>query len=237
LIEGSAYPVANVIFTIGTAGALLAQATKLAAFSISNLEVRFTTDHKMDDGRFANNGWLQECPDPITKISWENAILISPRLAQELNIYPRGSLLQVARVEADTDAAGKEQTPIAEVTVGGRKIRGPVHIQPGLSNYTLILPLGYGRTQAGHIGTNAGFSAYPLRTTEAMHLAGGATIKLTDELVLLANTQLHWSMEGRDLVREANKEEYDKNPAYVKEIGMEAETPSNLGEVGEKMSL
>jgi len=78
------------------------------------------------------------------------------------------------------------------------QIRGPLHIQPGLANYTVILPLGYGRTVVGHVGKNMGFNAYPLRTTGAMNIATGATLTLTGERRLLANTQSHWSMEGRD---------------------------------------
>ena len=239
LLAGSAYPKVEVRYDINGAGALFASLPKVEALSAKNLEVRYTTDHKMDDGRFANNGWLQECPDPVTKISWDNAILISPRLARELGIYPVGSLLQIARVEADADAAGKEDAHIGEVTVGGRKIRGPLHIQPGLSNFTLVLPLGYGRTVSGRVGKNAGFSAYPLRTSEAPGFATGATLVLTGERMLLANTQAHWSMEGRDIVREANydgPESYREKPDYVKEVGMESETPSTIGEVGEAMT-
>ncbi len=239
LVEGSAYAKVAVSYDASGASSLFKSAPKFEALSAGKLEVRFVTDHKMDDGRFANNGWLQEVPDPVTKISWDNAILISPRLAQELGIYPKGSLLQIARVENDADAAGKENAHIAEITLGGRKIRGPLHIQPGLSNYTLILPLGYGRTVSGRVGKDAGFSAYPLRTSEAPYFATGATITLTGERMLLASTQVHWSMEGRDIVREANyegPESYAENPAFVKEVGMEAETPSVLGEVGEAMT-
>ncbi len=160
VLANSTYPIATVNYNAGTAARLFASAPKPAALSPQNLEVRFVTDHKLDDGRFANNGWLQECPDPITKISWDNAILISPRLARELGVSPKGSLLQVARVEeGELDSAGKENAAIAEVTVGGRKIRGPLHIQPGLSNFTIVLPLGYGRTRAGHVGSKAGFDA------------------------------------------------------------------------------
>ncbi len=237
LLEGSAYPKVTAAFNAAGAKGLLDSTAKVEALSGKNLEVRFIFDHKMDDGRFANNGWLQECPDPITKISWDNAILVSPRFARELGVYPHGSLLQVARVEeGDADAAGKENAHIAEVTIGGRTVRGPVHIQPGLATYTIVLPLGYGRTGTGHVGRNAGFNAYPARTTKAPYFTTGATIKLTGERMLMANVQAHWSMEGRDLVREANLEEYRENPAYVKEIGMEAETPTVLGEEGEKMT-
>src|ERR1019366_4968861 len=97
--------------------------------SAGALEVRFVADATVDDGRFANNGWLQECPDPITKISWENAILISPRLAREIGVYPQGSFLQIARIEGvESDPMGRENSHVAEITVAGRKIRGPIHV-------------------------------------------------------------------------------------------------------------
>ncbi len=239
VLADSAYPVVSVNFNSATAASALGHAPKPAASSKDNLEVRFVPELIMDDGRFANNGWLQECPDPITKLCWDNAIQISPRLARELNVYPHGALLQVARVEESDATRGMENAHVAELTVGGRKIRGPLHIQPGLATYTVIVPIGYGRTVAGHIGKNAGFSAYPLRTSDSMNLATGATLVLTGERMLLVNTQSHRSMEGRDLVREANyegAESYRENPGFVKEVGMEAETPSTIGEVGNAMT-
>jgi molybdopterin-containing oxidoreductase family iron-sulfur binding subunit len=236
LLEGSAYPVANVNFSIRSAGALLAKAQPVAIVAPDRLEVRFTADHKVDDGRFANNGWLQECPDPITKLAWDNAILVSPRLGKELGIAPKGSKLQVARVETAEFVRGRESAPIGEVTVNGRKVRGPLHIQPGLSNYTIVLPLGYGRSASGRVGQGTGFNAYVVRTSEASGFATGATLVLTGERYQMANTQEHWSMEGRDIVREANLDEFRADPAYVAKVGLESHSPSILGEEGEKMS-
>ena len=236
LLDGSAYATTSVTLNSDPLAGLSGSA-KLETLSKTNLEVRFVTDHKMDDGRFANNGWLQECPDPITKISWDNAILVSPRLGKELGIDPKGALIQVARKEENEFEIGKEKSHVFELTLDGRKIRGPVHIQPGLSNYTVVVALGYGRTKSGHIGTSAGFSAYGVRTTGAMHFTTGATLTDTGARALLANMQEHWSMEGRDLVREANTEEFIENPAYVRGIGMESHTPAVYGEEGSKMSL
>jgi hypothetical protein len=194
--------------TSRVSNACFREAKPLVNLSAGNLEVRFVADHKLDDGRFANNGWLQECPDPITKISWDNAILVSPRLGKELGIDPKGSLIPGgASRRRPSFVRGKENARVFELTVGGRKIRGPVHIQPGLANYTVVCPLGYGRTAAGHVGNGAGFNAYPLRTSAAMHeLATGGKLTDTGTRALLANTQEHWSMEGRDIVREANYE-------------------------------
>jgi MoCo/4Fe-4S cofactor protein with predicted Tat translocation signal len=239
LLEGSAYPVASVTFNVQGVGALFANAPKAAALAKGNLEVRFVRDHKVDDGRFANNGWLQECPDPITKISWDNVIMISPKLAKEFGIEPKGSLIQVARKEENDFSIGKENARIFELKIGGGKsISGPVHIQPGLSDYTVIVPLGYGRSVKHlRVANGAGFSAAPLRTTAAMHFATGATLTDTGKRQLLANVQEHWSMEGRDIVREANVDEYNANPAFVNGIGMESHSPPIYGAEGGKLSL
>ncbi len=237
LLQDSAYPAAQVSYNGRNAAALLRNAPKLVAVDDNNLEVRFVIDHKVDDGRFANNGWLQEVSHPITKISWDNAILMSPKLAKKLDIYPKGALLQVARIEeGEVDSLAREQAHVIEIEVNGRKIRGPVHIQPGLANYTLVVALGYGRTHSGTVGQNTGFNAYVARTSDTLHVATGATVHKTDERYALCNTQEHWSMEGRDLVREANYDEYRENPGFVREVGMESETPSTIGLVGEKMT-
>ncbi len=198
--------------------------------SASNLEVRFTADHKMDDGRFANNGWLQECPDPITKIAWDNAILISPKLAKELGVHPAGSAIQIARIETAGFEQGKEIAFLGELTLNGRTVRGPLHIQPGLANYTVVLPLGYGRSGAGHVGKGAGHNFYPLRTMADRHFATGGRLVATKQTYTIANTQEHWSMEGRDIIREANLDEYQSNPAFVDSFGMESHSPTIRGE-------
>ncbi|MBL9202040.1 MAG: TAT-variant-translocated molybdopterin oxidoreductase [Opitutaceae bacterium] len=239
LLARSAPRPVTVRFNFGGVKQLLGSPKPAVQLSAGNLEVRFVADHRVDDGRYANNGWLQECPDPITKISWDNAILISPRLARDLGVKHSGSMIQVARAEEAEFTMGKENAPVFELTVGNRKVRGPVHIQPGLANYTVIVPLGYGRTVTGNVGKGAGFNAYLARASDGLHTATGATLTATGERRLLANTQEHWSMEGRDIIREANFEganSYQENPAYVNTIGMESHAPSNIGKVGEKMT-
>ena len=240
LLANSAYPTVTVRYSFANVASLFANAPRFQALSSQNLEVRFIADYKLDDGRFSNNGWLQELPDPITKISWDNAILVSPRLGKELGIEPKGSVLQVARKEENEFEIGKENAPIFELTVNGRTVRGPVHIQPGLSNYTVVVALGYGRTASGSVGNRAGFNAYALRTSTAPHFVTGGSLKNTGSRMLLANTQEHWSMEGRDIIREANalgENSYYENPGYVKSVGMESHSPSILGEhTGEKMT-
>lgn len=229
ILAGSAYPVAKVKLNSVSLRSSLNAVPAPVELSKDNLEVRFVSDYKVDDGRFANNGWLQECPDPITKLAWDNAILVSPRLAKELGIVPGGSMLQVARMETAQFKQGKEQAFIGEVTLDGRTVRGPLHIQPGLSNFTLVLPLGYGRSASGRVGRGTGHNFYPLRAVGALTIATGAKLTVTTERYSLANTQEHWSMEGRDIVRESNLNDFVKEPGWVDSFGTESHAPANLG--------
>jgi molybdopterin-containing oxidoreductase family iron-sulfur binding subunit len=226
VLEGSASKPVHARYNAAPLDSYLAALHAPPEVSSKRIEVRFVADARVDDGRFINNGWLQECPDPITKISWDNAIQISPRLARELGIdSPADGLKQVARKDLAEFDKGRENAHLLELTVNGRKITGPAHIQPGLANYTVIVPLGYGRTRTGRVGEGTGFNAYPAREAAALHFATGASVALTGRKMFLADSQWHWSMEGRDLVREGNLGEYEENPAFAKEIGLEAESP------------
>jgi len=195
-----------------------------------NLEVVFAVDACVDDGRFVNNGWLQECPDPMTKMTWDNAIYVSPRLGDELDIVSPDSLLQITRKNPNLVRDGRSFAPVAKVTVGGREIVGGVQILPGLDNYSIVLPLGYGRTKTGRIGTNSGYSAYEVRTSDTTSFASGAKLELTGDVIQLANTQEHWSMEGRAIIRESNIDDYASDPHWVDKMGMESHSPPILGE-------
>jgi molybdopterin-containing oxidoreductase family iron-sulfur binding subunit len=229
VLEGTAFKPVRGRYNPNAVRVFLAKPAAVPAFSKDSLEVRFVADLRMDDGRFINNGWLQECPDPITKISWDNAIQISPRLAKELGIdSPGEGLRQVARKDLAAFDKGRENAHIVELTIGSRKISGPAHIQPGLANYTVIVPLGYGRTKTGRVGEGTGFDAYAGRESNAPFIATDATLRVTGKRMFLADTQWHWSMEGRDLVREGNLGEYQENPGFARETGLEAEEPNPL---------
>jgi molybdopterin-containing oxidoreductase family iron-sulfur binding subunit len=166
----------------------------VTAPSANNLEVVFFRDSKVDDGRYANNGWMQELPDPVTKMTWDNAVLISRKTARELGV-------------ANGD--------IVEISLNGKSVKGPIWTQPGMADYSLGLALGYGRERAGRVGTGVGFNAYKIFSGK--YIETGATIKKTGETHVLACTQHHWSMEGRPAVREANLEEFLKEPDFAQE--------------------
>jgi MoCo/4Fe-4S cofactor protein with predicted Tat translocation signal len=166
-----------------------------------NLEIVFHRDYSLDDGRYGNNGWLQELPDPITKMVWDNAVLVSRKTAAELKV---------------------QNEDLVEIALGQRKITGPIWIQPGLADYTLGLALGYGRAKAGRVGQGAGFNAYPLRTAAAQNIAAGATLRPLGKSYPLSCTQSHWSLEGRPVIREVNLEQYRQQPDFAKRMGEEA---------------
>ncbi len=151
------------------------------------LEVLFRLDATVYDGRFANNGWLQETPKPITKLTWDNAALVSPTTAEH---------------------EGLSSGDIVELSADGRSVQLPVWITPGHVDDAVTVTLGYGRRRTGRVGTETGFDVYPLRTGDAMWTLPGATIDPTGAHYPLASTQLHHSMEGRDLVRVGTYQQY-----------------------------
>ncbi|MGP8052966.1 MAG: TAT-variant-translocated molybdopterin oxidoreductase [Limisphaerales bacterium] len=168
---------------------------KMKAADKDNLEVIFYRDAKMDDGRYANNGWMQELPDPVTKLTWDNAVLVSRKTAREL---------------------GVKNGDVVEITLNGRSVKGPIWTQSGMADYSLGLALGYGRERAGRVGTGVGFNAYKIFSGK--YIETGATVRKTGETYELATTQHHWSMEGRPAVREANLDVFSKDPDFANEM-------------------
>ncbi len=169
----------------GTAGAPVVAAVDLGAVAAAvqalppaaaGLEACFAPDDKLLDGRFADNAWLQELPHPISKLTWDNAALLSPATAARLGL-------------ADGD--------LVELSLRGRTVVGAVLIQPGHADESVTLPLGYGRAVVGAAGQGAGFSAGALRTAAAPWIDGGLALKRTGKRYELARTQEHFSMEGR----------------------------------------
>jgi Fe-S-cluster-containing dehydrogenase component len=196
----SAYPALEAQVNPAALTQSLSSLPPASAPSAERLEVVFHRDHSVDDGRYCNNGWLQELPDPITKITWDNAIQISRKTA-------------VGR--------GLKSGDVVEVVAAGAKVRGPIWIQPGLADNSLVMALGYGRSQAGRVGKGTGFDAFGLRTSQAPYIASGATLTKTGQSYPLSCTQDHWSMEGRPIVREVSVTQYQKHPDFAKRMNVE----------------
>lgn len=150
----------------------------------------------LGEGRQSNNPWLQELPDSVTKICWDNYASVSPAQAKENN-WNDGDVLRLGKVEL------------------------PVHIQPGQAYGTIGVALGYGRTNCGKAGDGVGVNAWPLLTSEngnIVHCTRLDQIEKTAKTYLFAQTQTHHSMEGRALVREAVLDDFKKNPAAGNEL-------------------
>ena len=207
----------------------------------------------IDDGRYANNGWLQELPDPVTKLTWDNAVYLSPKTATTLGVNimpPNGNPGDVV----DTDIAPRttDSSPLSYFAVDpmtaypmvkittpdGRTMELPILIAPGQHDQTLTISLGWGRTAPRlteeartnvtaplRVADGAGFNAYQLRTTSTPGFVTGVKIEKLDKTYPLAVTQEHNSMEGRGIVREASLEKFHADPTFVQEIGIDQDTP------------
>jgi molybdopterin-containing oxidoreductase family iron-sulfur binding subunit len=178
-------------------------------------EVVFAPCPKVDDGRYNNNGWLQEIPDPITKLTWDNAAQISPATARKLGI----DLVSLTGKYA-----------MVEIQLEKRSLKIPAIVAPGHAEGSVTVPLGYGRTVVGRVGQGTGFNAYPLRTSSEPYFAVGATLRVTGEEFDLALTQEHFALEGRggDLTREGTVSEYKAKPDFSKTMGMDSHIPPNV---------
>ncbi len=174
----------------------VAAATKALA-PAAGFEVVFHPDNHAYDGRFANNGWLMELPDPLTKLTWGNGALLSPATAKELGVKE-----------------GEQLT----VTVEGASVTLPVVIAPGHADKSIGVPLGLGRKKAGRVGDEVGVDTYPLFKSTTTGRYATATVARVATPVVIARTQEHFAMEGRPLVREGTQATYDANPNFAKEM-------------------
>ena len=162
--------------------------------SVDELEIVFRPDPTIWDGRYANNGWLQELPKSITTLTWENAALVSPALAKRLSL---------------------ENNQVIQLEFRSTIVEAPVWITPGQADDSVTVHLGYGRTKAGRVGTGIGFNANLLRRSDALWFSDGLKIAPTTKRHKLAITQHHHNMQGRDLVRSATFGEFQKTPDFA----------------------
>jgi molybdopterin-containing oxidoreductase family iron-sulfur binding subunit len=160
------------------------------------LEIVFRPDPSVFDGRFANNGWLQELPKPNSKLTWDNAALVSPKTAQALGV-------------ANED--------LVELRYRGRRVTAPAWVVPGQAPDSVAVYLGYGRTGAGGVGNGTGFNAYAIRTSHALWASHGLEIAKTGQRYQLATTQNQQAMEGREIVRAATLQEFRAKPDFARE--------------------
>ncbi len=185
------------------------EATSAPGGQPQDLEIVFRPDPTVLDGRFANNGWLQETPKPVTRITWDNAAMMSPVTASQ---------------------HGLAQDDYVTLRAGGRELKAGIFLVPGHAENSVTLHLGYGRRRAGNVGTGPGFNAYFLRTSVAPWIAAGLQIEKTGDTYYFASVQHQYTIdfEGhpaddesvnafrRDLVQVATIDEFQKNPNFAK---------------------
>lgn len=202
-------------FQFGAARSFLEERLKPAPSLGENaLEVVIVPSYAVDDGRYANNGWMQEFPDPVTKLTWGNAILVSPTTAKALGL----------RSYMDR---GIQTSDMVRLMVNGVTIEGPILVAPGHADFSLTIPAGYG-ANLGRVSQEGGFSVYPVRKDLCCLTYAGVSLEKVGRLAKLAITQEHQSMEGRFLVREAPLAEFNRNPEFVNTMGIDAHAPKNF---------
>ncbi len=239
---GSSYDAALPVSGSNAAADIAAAAA--AAPTADSLEIIFATDASIYDGRFIDNAWLQEAPDPISKITWDNAALIAPKTAQALGIYddiidpqPTSKFLGIEGTYADVGPDGEGQnrkSPLITIELNGEKIQIAVLVSFGQAENTIILPVGYGQgydkdnergiapknaSHVGHVGVNTGFDVYPLRSAQNRYFATGATCKLYKPRAYpVALTQEHHAMYGRALAREISTKTDKKRGSFANQL-------------------
>jgi len=164
------------------------------ASAASGLEIVFRPDPSIGDGALSNNAWLQEMPKPQNKMTWDNAVWISPKSAEHY---------------------GVTTGDVIEIAFQGRKVNGPVWILPGHADESLTVHLGYGRTRAGKVANGIGFNAYALRVSSAVWQGSGAAFTRKSGGYPFATTQHTQTMEERDPFRAATFAEYHQNPGFA----------------------
>jgi molybdopterin-containing oxidoreductase family iron-sulfur binding subunit len=165
-----------------------------------SIEINFRRDPCIYDGQFSNNGWLQELPNPMSKMTWDNPVLIGPAMAARM---------------------GLKTEDLVTLELNGKKVTAPIWIQAGHPDNSVTVYLGYGRRRAGRAGTGAGFDMYPLRSSTTPWFTTGVKVTKAGGTYKLASTQGYQTMDtpvgARPQVRSASLEEYRKEPDFAKE--------------------
>jgi molybdopterin-containing oxidoreductase family iron-sulfur binding subunit len=164
-----------------------------AAADTSGYEISFHADPYILDGRFANNAWLQELPRPISRLTWDNAVIVSPKTAEQLGV-------------SDKDRVA--------IDFNGHSAWGAIWRVPGQPDGSIALSLGYGRRRSGRAGNGAGFDVYPLRAAANPYFGQGAKVRNLGEKFELAAVQTHFTMEGRRPVHTGSLDELKQDPYF-----------------------
>jgi len=216
-LKGSTSAKAAATPNVAVVAEFIAKAKAAAAPTDEALEVVLAPDASVFDGRYINNAWLQEAPDPVTKLTWENAAWIGSVTFRRL---------------------GLKDGQHVKISVGGAEIEIPAIEAPGHVTNSITLPLGYGQKGVGEVGSDRGVNAYALRKQPGIFVLGGAKIEVLPAMAELAITQEQNTMVGRAVYREGTLETFNKDTHFAQKTGMDAHIPENIsfykGQVGVK---
>ena len=207
--SGTQWPVVNPAFNQETALAALktSGSTSPSGDLSGEFEVVFLRSSSVDDGRYAGNSWLQETPDFVTKLVWDNAALLSP---------------------ADARMLGVKDGDFVKITAGNRSVQAAALVAPGHADKSVSIALGYGRQGNSHVMEKVGFDAYPLRSSGLGFRRGVKVEALPCAPYVFARTQEHQNMEGRDIAREGTLETFKKSPGFASEMDGEQLKPVSI---------
>lgn len=177
----------------------------------TTVEVMIRPDPTVWDGRYANNGWLQELPKPFSKATWDNVAFMNPETAEKLNIPLDNAFSILPKL---SESQGVKPSPVIELSINGQTIKAAVWMLPGHPHDAVTLFLGYGRTSAGTLGSGTGFNVYPLFFSNSPWNST-ATIAYKGESYRVANTQFTFLMDGRDVVRVGTIAEFLRHPSLA----------------------
>ena len=228
-VANSAYPARTV--TANTA--FLSQPAPAKSGS-GPLEVTILPDPTIYDGRFANNGWMQELPNPLTKITWDNVGLISPATAARLGINTSNDSREISGGERGTafinTYGNNMSSDLVKLTYQGQELDGvPMWIAPGQPDDVVTIYMGYGRSRAGNVGTGLGYNAFQVQRSDAMTAGFGDIVK-SGEKASIASTQIHFNMEGRDLLRVWDVNHYEEHITKGKQDDFKSKSMYNTPE-------
>ncbi|HMS10834.1 MAG TPA: 4Fe-4S dicluster domain-containing protein, partial [Pyrinomonadaceae bacterium] len=198
------------------------------------LEVTILPDPTIYDGRFANNGWMQELPNPLTKITWDNVGLISPATAARLGINTSNDAREISGGERGTafinTYGNNMSSDVVKLTYQGQELDGvPMWIAPGQPDDVITIYMGYGRSRAGNVGTGLGYNAFQVQRSDAMTAGFGDIVK-SGEKASIASTQIHFNMEGRDLLRVWDVNHYEEHITKGKQDDFKSKSMYNTPE-------
>jgi molybdopterin-containing oxidoreductase family iron-sulfur binding subunit len=194
----------NVALSTGFNSEITSSLSQVTVSNSNSVEITFKPDPKLLDGSLANNGWLQELPDPMTKITWDNVALVSPNTAEALGVSRR--------------RFGQTDVNMLSISANGAEMLIPAWVVPGHADNNITVYAGYGREGIGRVADNIGQNVFTARTTTSPLFISDASVTLTSQMYDIATVQDHHSMEGRPLVREASLDEYREYPRFAADM-------------------